>query len=102
MESDPEGALAGFAEVVCMEPEKSEWWVSLNAVLICCSFVLSHERHVDKFFFKITCNGLLLLQCMLCLVALLYVFNMILPTEWEVQTLCDCINISVQPACIVI
>lgn len=27
VETDPEGALAGFAEVVSMEPEKAEWWV---------------------------------------------------------------------------
>lgn len=25
VESDPEGALTGFAEVVRMEPEKAEW-----------------------------------------------------------------------------
>lgn len=25
VETDPEGALAGFAEVVSMEPEKAEW-----------------------------------------------------------------------------
>lgn len=25
VETDPEGALAGFAEVVRMEPEKAEW-----------------------------------------------------------------------------
>ena len=25
VETDPEGALAGFAEVVEMEPEKAEW-----------------------------------------------------------------------------
>jgi COP9 signalosome complex subunit 2 len=25
VESDPEAALAGFAEVVGMEPEKAEW-----------------------------------------------------------------------------
>ena len=25
VEMDPEGALAGFAEVVRMEPEKAEW-----------------------------------------------------------------------------
>lgn len=25
VETDPEGALAGFAEVVAMEPEKAEW-----------------------------------------------------------------------------
>lgn len=28
VETDPEGALAGFAEVVQMEPEKAEWWVA--------------------------------------------------------------------------
>lgn len=26
VETDPEGALAGFAEVVRMEAEKAEWW----------------------------------------------------------------------------
>jgi len=25
VETDPEGALAGFGEVVSMEPEKAEW-----------------------------------------------------------------------------
>lgn len=31
VESDPEGALAGFAEVVRMEPEKAEW----SVVILC-------------------------------------------------------------------
>lgn len=33
METDPEGALAGFAEVVRMESEKAEWCVS-NMILL--------------------------------------------------------------------
>lgn len=26
VETDPEGALSGFSEVVRMEPDKADWW----------------------------------------------------------------------------
>lgn len=32
VESDPEAALEGFAEVVRMEPEKADWWVLVEVV----------------------------------------------------------------------
>lgn len=34
METDPEGALSGFAEVVRMEGEKGEWYVEPSTLLI--------------------------------------------------------------------
>ena len=52
MESDPKGALVGFAEVVKMEGEKGEWYVKSFPVIEYFAFVIFlQENKFNKSYF---------------------------------------------------
>ena len=52
MESDPEGALVGFAEVVKMEGEKGEWYVkSFPVIEYFASVIFLQENKFNKSYF---------------------------------------------------